>query len=189
MMLQARAAPQLVDLMTSAPLAPKSRPISVLNTPQTHAYFAAGDGGPLAISAAGGNGAIVEGNAYTAWTAPLTGNGATVVETFCGINPTARGSMRAASTDPSTSVFLDSNLLGNEQDVDTGVRCLERFQDIHTELTPALGLEFIVPGPDANGEGLVEASMLPEMPPFAGPAATVYMLAELASEIIVADNT
>eukprot|EP00892_Ulva_mutabilis_P006494 jgi/Ulvmu1/4216/UM019_0195.1 len=223
----ARSAPLLVDHVTSVPLAPESRPISELDTPQTRVSFAAGEAGPLAIAVTAGNSVVADGNAYTAWTnVPITGNGDNVVESLCGVNPTSRGSVRAVSTDPFASVFLDTNLLGNEQDVDSGMRCLERIQDIHTELTPTLGLESVVPGPEAGGEVLrehvgrfatlfhhfvascavgdvvdddfrvmgvqglrvVDASVLPEVPPFAGPAATVYMIAELASEIIVADN-
>ena len=44
--------------------------------------------------------------------------------------------------------------------------------------------DFMVMG--IEGLRVMDASVLPELPPFAGPAATVYMIAELASETIVA---
>lgn len=223
--MQSRGAPLLVDRTAGVPIAPESQPLDVLNTPAARATFNAGKGGPLAVSANGGNGVVQDGESYTTYSnVALPGDGGDIIASLCGVNPTSRGSVRAVSADPRDSVRLDTNILGNDKDVDAGVRCLKRLQDIHTELTPVLGLESIVPGTQANGEVLredatrfailfnhfvascavgdvvdnnfkvlgvkglrvVDASVQPEMPPYAGPAATVYMIAELASEIIVA---
>lgn len=223
--IQARGAPLLVDRTAGVPLAPESRPLEVLNTPEARATFNAGKGGPLAVSANGGNGVVFEGESYTTYSnVALPGDGGDIIASLCGVNPTSRGSVRAVSTNPRDAVRLHTNVLGNANDVDHGMRCLKRLQDIHTELTPMLGLESLVPGPQAHGKVLeedalrfailfnhfvascavgevvdndfkvigvdglrvVDASVQPEMPPFAGPAATVYMIAELASEIIIA---
>ena len=222
--MQARAAPLLVDRSAGVPLAPESDP-ALVDTPEARATFRRGEGGILAVSANGGNGVHVDGNSYTLYTnAPLPGDSGDIVVSICGVNPTSRGSVRARSTNPRDSVVLDSNVLGNDADVESGLRCLQALQGVHDELTPVLGLESLVPGPQFNGqitrdlvtrdaaffnhfvascsvgdvvdadfkvmgiEGLrvVDASVQPEMPPYAGPAATVYMMAELASETIVA---
>jgi len=169
-------------------------------------------GGVLAISAAGSNGVSVNGNSYTVFTdVPLPRGSSDSIVSFCGVNPTSRGSIQANSTDPRDSVVFDSNVLGNDVDVDSGLRCLQALQGVHDELTPVLGLQSLVPGPDGNitrdvvtggatsfyhfvagcavgdvvdgdfkvmgidGLRVVDASVQPELPPFAGPAATVYM--------------
>ena len=222
--MQARSAPQLVSRSDVVSLAPEVD-AELINSPEARRTFEAGDGGVLAVSATATNGVILDGNGYTVYTnVPFSGDGGDTIASLCGLNPTARGSVRARSTDPRDSVWLDTNFLGNEVDVANGLRCLQTLQDVHDELTPVLGLEPVLPGPESNGritrdfltreatffhhfvascalgevvdedfkvmgvDGLrvVDASVQPELPPFAGPAATVYMLAELASETIVA---
>ena len=111
--------------------------------------------------------------------------------------------------------MLDSNLLGNDADVESGLRCLQAGNAVHEELTLVLGLVFLLPGPSGDitsdlvtetatpfyhvvascavgkvvhgdfkvmgveGLRVVDASVQPEMPPYAGPAATVYTVSEL----------
>ena len=222
--MQARAAPQLVGRSAGVPIAPESDE-ELRSSPESRRTFNAGMGGVLAVSAAGSNGVSVIGNSYTVFTdVPLPRGSSDSIVSFCGVNPTSRGSIQANSTDPRDSVVFDSNVLGNDVDVDSGLRCLQALQGVHDELTPVLGLEPVLPGPDGNitrdfvtdnaiifnhfvatcalgevvdgdfkvmgveGLRVVDASVQPEMPPFAGPAATVYMLAELASETIVAEH-
>ena len=213
--MQARGAPFVVDQYTAAQLAPEANE-TLVNSPAARAMFEAGDGGVLAINIAATNGVLSAEQCYTTWNnVPLTEGPGNRMTSFAGVNPTARGSVCAASTDPRDSVVLNTNILGNEEDVQRGIRCLQRLADVHTELTPVLGLESLVPGPQFDGqvsretvlpftapfnhfvagcalgevvdgqfkvmgvEGLrvVDASVQPEMPPYAGPAATVYMLA------------
>ena len=220
--MQARGAPRIVDRSAGAPIAPESDP-EVVNAPEARSTFEAGEGGVLAVSAGGGNGVTVLGNSYTVFTnVPFPGDAGDTVVSFCPINPTSRGSVRASSTDPRDSVVFEPNLFGTAADVESGVRCLQALRGVHDELTPVLGLQSLVPGPDGNitrdvvtggatsfyhfvagcavgdvvdgdfkvmgidGLRVVDASVQPELPPFAGPAATVYMIAELASETIVA---
>ena len=221
--MQARAAAQLVGRSAGVPIAPESDS-GLRSSPESRRTFNASMGGVLAISAAGSNGVSVNGNSYTVFTdVPLPGGSSGTIVSFCGVNPTSRGSVQAYSTDPRDSVVFDSNVLGNDVDVESGLRCLQALQGVHDELTPVLGLQPVLPGPNGSitrdfvtdnaemfhhfvatcavgevvdgdfkvmgveGLRVVDASVLPEMPPYAGPAATVYMIAELASETIVTE--
>ena len=224
--MQARGAPLTIDQYTAVPPAPEADE-TLVNSAAVRATFEAGEGGILAIGTGGANGVLADEQCYTSYTnVPLPGDPGDRIVSLAAVNPTSRGSVRAASTDPRDSVILNTNILGNEVDVQRGIDCLQRLQDVHTELTPTLGLVSIVPGAQFNGEvsretvlpftapfnhfvagcalgevvdgdfqvmgvaGLrvVDASVQPEMPPYAGPAATVYMLAELASETIIASH-
>eukprot|EP00892_Ulva_mutabilis_P011188 jgi/Ulvmu1/8441/UM043_0019.1 len=221
----ARGAPLIIDTY-NVPLAPEGD-AELVNSAAARATFEAGDGGVLAVATGGVNGALADQKCYMSYTnVPLPGDPGDRIVSLAAVNPTARGSVRAASTDPRESVRLETNILGNEEDVQTGIACLSRLQEVHTELTPVLGLQSLVPGPQFNGEvsretvlpftspfnhfvagcalgdvvdgdfkvngvqalRVVDASVQPEMPMYAGPAATTYMLAELASEIVTATH-
>jgi len=217
---QARAAPLMIDTYTS-PIAPEADP-AVYNSAEARAAFARGDKGVLAIAASGGNGVIADADSYTTFTnTPSPGNPDRFIVSLCGVNPTSRGTLRPATTDPRDPPIIDTQVYGTAAELDNAVRCMQRLRDINDELTPVLGMSPLVPsGGDVSLESVrsnivgfnhyvggcplgsvvdadfkvigvaglrvVDASVQPEMPPFAGPAATVYMLAELASEIIVA---
>lgn len=218
----ARAAPLIID-MYSAPLAPEAN-IEIYNSAAARAQFARGDGGVLAIGASGGNGVIADSNTYVTFTdSPTPGSNSKFIVALCGINPSSRGTLRAASTDPFAPPTLDTNVYGTAAELTNAVTCMEKLREILDELTPELGLSPLVPSNGAvdleavrsnivgfnhyvagcplgevvdadfkvigvEGLRVVDASVQPEMPPYAGPAATVYMLAELASEIITAAN-
>lgn len=207
----------------SAPLAPEAN-IDIYNSSAARAEFARGDGGVLAVGASGGNGVIADANTYITFTnTPSPGTNDKFIVSLCGVNPSSRGTLRPASTDPFAPPVLNTNVYSTAAELDNAVKCMQRLRDINDELTPVLGMAPLVP---SNGEvstesvranivgfnhyvagcplgevvdadfkvvgvaGLrvVDASVMPEMPPYAGPAATVYMLAELASELITTEH-
>ena len=222
--LQARPSTLVLDLYTAVPLAPEAN-LTLLLSPDSVETFQRGDGGVLAVSAGGTNGVLAASNAFSAsLNTALPNLPSNLLSSFCGINPTARGFVRAVDPDPAEPPALHTNFLGNSQDFQDALSCGVRLQAVRDTLAPELGLVSLAPGPNFNDqvnaaslqatadtfyhvvagcalgevvdgdfkvmgiEGLrvVDASVQPELPPFAGPMSTVYMLAELASEIIVA---
>ena len=220
--MQARPAAIVIDVYPEDRLAPEAND-TLLKAAETAEAFRAGRGGILGIAVTGTNGVLADTNSYTASLGvPPPGLPPALVATFCGVNPTSLGFVRAADTDPSQPPLVNTNFLGNPTDVRSAIACSERAQQLQNAIDTDLALAPLVPGPAFNDtisvesvsattstyfhivagcplgavvdgefqvvgvEGLrvVDASVMPEMPPFAGPMATVYMLAELAAETI-----
>eukprot|EP00892_Ulva_mutabilis_P011200 jgi/Ulvmu1/8452/UM043_0030.1 len=214
----------LLDAYTAVPLASESND-TITSDPEAVRTFLSGGGGILAVSSGGTNGVVAAANAYTAsLNIALPDLPSNLISAFCGINPTARGSVRARDTNPTSAPALTPNFLGNSKDLSNAMACIERLQEVRDTLQPQLGLTSLVPGPAFGGrvspefvratsstffhsvsgctlgkvvdadfkvkgvQGLrvSDSSVLPEIPPFAGPMSTVYIIAELAAEVIIA---
>lgn len=140
----------------------------------------------------------------------------------CFINPTSRGTISIASTDPFESPRVQPNFFSQRQEAENALACLRRHEEIMANFPDRFGLNLIYPSTplttdsvrETSSDGshvvggcavgpvldpyfkvkgmsnlrVVDASALPAMPYMAGPLATVYVLAELAAEQILAGN-
>lgn len=223
-LLQSRPRVGLVDAYTTD-FAPENDG-AIVNSPEARAQFLSGGGGVYGVPVAATNGVFPAERAYTL--ASNTGHGPMrgmpLITSVCAIDPTSRGGVAIAGTNPLHPPFVHTNLLGNPEDSRRALACLRRLQQVTQQLQPTLGLMSVVPGQGtALDAGLVietadfmhhtvagcelgtvvggdfgvhgvdrlrvvDASVLPEMPPLAGPLATVYMIAELAAERVLQDE-
>ena len=138
----------------------------------------------------------------------------------CFVNPTSRGSMSVASTDPFAPPSVSPNHYSDPQEVRDALECLQRHQQIMGNFPAAFQLQLLYPSAPVNANAVretasdgnhsvgacavrkvltrnmkvkgyrnlrvVDSSAIPAIPRFAGPLASVYMLAEHAAERIIA---
>lgn len=151
--MQNRGRAEIVDLYSGFPLARESN-VANLDSPEARHQFENGKGGVLGIAASGAISLLTEAESYVLFSnvAREVEGGNATVRALCGPNPTARGSLRAASTDPFEPPLVDTNIFGNHVDLQNAVKCVQIQREIFDFIAPLLGMTPAFPPPPFLGQ-------------------------------------